>query len=319
MISTHCTPKAASACNRGRIASLRLAAIILGGLLGYHAAADVTMNTEMQTKLLKEAASPASDMSDRRQALAQLGDTRDNTIVAPLKALLARPRPPHEEIENWDPVGAERVIDLHIIRTLHRLGDDSEIHRIATLVGQAHSTLQGPDDELNNCVATLLEVGQMEPLKEIVSLTSTQDPLAVRNAVVVLDRLALPEPPTGQDLADLTKGVSPLTFTITRLSEELEAIASNSQGLVALSPSVKTWVTSHDYERGKVQRSGMPLSEILSRDIRLLGFDYYVEGKQIVVCTVAEAGARWRSWWPDHYSKLEYDRMERRFVARNRQ
>lgn len=310
-----CLRAAARAESPVRVALLGLlAAVVFGALLGCRAGEKATMNSDTDTRLFQQAAEPANPLSDRCRALADLATAGNAAIIPRLKALLSRTWPPQEDIENWDPAGAERVVDLHIIRTLHQLGDDSEISRVAPLVAQAHSILQGPDEELPNAIETLLVVRRVEPIGDLVRLSTTSDALAVRNAVLALDRLALPQPPTGQDTALIIKAVPPLTFTSVRLKDEFETIVSLSCHTVALSPGLNDYLARHDYERGKVQRTEIPLAQILDRDVRLLGFDYYVEADRVVICTFAEAATRWQSWWSRHASRLEFDLVKGRFA-----
>ena len=62
--------------------------------------------------------------------------------------------PPYKPV-NWDPVAAERVVDLYVILALYRSGDASLLPEIATLVAQAGRILTGPDDELRNAAKVI--------------------------------------------------------------------------------------------------------------------------------------------------------------------
>lgn len=274
------------------------------------------MTKESEANLLQLASNPKQELTVRLRALDELGTSADPALVPQLKALLNRPRPPHEDIENWDPVAAERVVDFHVLQALHRLGDDSEIRRLAELVRQAGTTLQGPYDERQQAVAALLAIARVEPVGEVVRVSSDPAPLAVRNSVQVLERLSLPEAPTGQEIAHIQSLARVPAFTITRLKEEMDAIVNLSGHTVELSSGARAFVEQNDYSRGKVERRDMSLADIVQRDVRLLGFSYFVQTNQVIICTIPEAAARWQSWWQNYGRRLEFRLQAGRFMLK---
>jgi hypothetical protein len=94
----------------------------------------------------------------------------------------------------------------------------------------------------------------------------------------------------------------------------LETLAALSDGKVVLSSGVNSFITTNDYERGRVKRKDVPLAEIVVRLTALLDVDYYVAEQTVVICTHAEAGGRWREWWGRNASKLAYQKEGGRFV-----
>lgn len=268
-------------------------------------------------RLLQVVADPHGDFAARLQSIQSLTQTPDRSLVPRFRALLDRPRPNSEpSVVNWDAWAAERVIDLHIIASLHALGDDSEIHRLVPLVKQAGKVLVGPYDELRNAATAIIAIGRVDVISWIIDLTADRDPAVVRNAVVLLDRLALPEPPAHQDISGLPRLSEKVTFTITTLKEELEGLATLSHGTVELSPGTKQLIVTSNYDRGVVRRVGTALRDIVVRVVPLLDLDYYVKDGQVVICTHIEAGARWQEWWKAHGGDLMYQPDTKSFVLR---
>jgi hypothetical protein len=277
------------------------------------------MSDDSKLQLLQVIGNSQIELPVRLRLLQDLGATPEPSLVAGLKALLQRRRPgPEYMTKNWDPAAAEQVVDLHIIAALHRLGDDSELSRIAMLVRQAGRTLQGPDDELRNAALVILAIGRTEPISALIDLTSDNNLQVVRNAVRTLDQLNLPEPPVGQSVASVPHMSETVTFTIRTLGEELQALASLSHSAIVLSPGVQGFLVAHDYERGTVQRENYPLSDIIEKDLSLLDFEYFVEGNHVTICTYGEAGERWRHWWKRYGAALEHQRGTSVFVLRTR-
>jgi hypothetical protein len=270
-------------------------------------------------ELLRMAGDPAAALPKRLDALGILAAHPKPTAIPNLKKLLGRAKPgPESAGENWDPAGAERVVDLRIVETLHAWGDDSELDRIPALVAGAQGILEGADDELGNAAAVIRAIGSTAPVAGLVSLAADGQGEAVTNAVRTLEMLCLPETPVRQSLEKLPHLFAPVGFTITRLKQEMEALASLSQSTVVLSPGVRAFLAQHDYERGTVERDQVLLADIIDRFVPILGFDYFVEKNQVVICTYAEAGARWQAWWKQHGADLTYAKDQAAFVLRTR-
>lgn len=274
------------------------------------------MDDQARFQLLQTVANSGVELSVRLRALAGLVSNPGASTAFDLNNLLHRARPPQEPIKGWDPAGAERVVDWRLLAALHRLGYDSELGRVPVLVRQAGKVLVGPEDELHNAAEVILAIGRPELLAALIGLTSDHDPGVVRNAVRTLDQLKLPDPPVRQATSSVPGIGREVTFTITRLRQELEAIASYSGGLVMLSDGVRS-PSVRDYERGEVRREGVPLSEIIENDLPELDFDYFVENGRVVICTYAEAGVRWQNWWRAYYPLLQYQPEKSLFVLRS--
>jgi hypothetical protein len=274
------------------------------------------MNQETKTKLLHDAVDTQKELWFRLDAIKELGVSGDRTLVPEIKALLNRMRPPHEEIENWDPRGAERVVDLHIIRALGNLADYSEIHRVGELVRDGGTTLQGPYDELENAVSTILALGRVESVADLIPLTSSNDPLVLANGVRTLNLLNLPEPAAAGPVEAVPQLSKTVTFEINRLREEIETIERLGRESIVLSKGTKKFIQANDYDRGTVKREGARLCEVVERDLDMLGLSYYVEGGEVVVCTYEEAGQRWRKWWASYGKNLAYNKEAGCFVLR---
>ncbi len=268
-----------------------------------------------ETQWLLEAADSTKELKVRIRAVEQLGEAHDPALIPELKRLLQRARPPAElDVENWDPAGAERVLDLHIIESLHRLGDDSEIGRVVGLVRDAQHVLQGPYEEIRNAITTVRALGSTKVVLDIAALAVDTNPRLVENGVRTLDALDLPARPVAQDLAPLPWSEDTVTLTIHRLKEELDRLVALLRGHIALSAGVSDFSTAHDYSRGEVVREDRPLAEIITREMRQLGFDYYVEDSRVVLCTYPEAGRRWFEWRTTEGPRLRYDEQQKRFV-----
>lgn len=278
---------------------------------------DIT--AQKKTEGLAIAASSDAEFTARIRALEELGMSGDKSLVPRLREILNRPEPlPVPGLKGWDPQGVERVVSLRIVAALHQLGDDSELGRLVPLVRRAGRILKGPYDELLNAVSVIRAIGRTEPVAGLVALAVEQDPAGVRNAVIVLDGLGLPDPPVRQSLAEVPKIPDSVSFTIHTLKEELESLASLSHGSIVLSPGVRGFLISGDYERGEVVRQDVSLREVVEHDLSFLGFDYFVEDGHAVICTYAEAGARWQAWWKRHGADLIYAKDQAAFVLRKR-
>jgi len=183
------------------------------------------------TRLQSFARDSRNDLPARIRAIEDLSRLAGRDAVAPLDELWRRPRPaPNPTLVNWDPVAAERVVDLYIILALYKSGDPSRLAEIAPRVGQAGRILQGPDDELRNAAKVVRAIGRPEVIQQLIALAQKNNPKATANAVRTLQLLNLPSPPTGGPVNAFPELNSPVSFTIHRLGEELETIARLSAG-----------------------------------------------------------------------------------------
>jgi hypothetical protein len=237
---------------------------------------------------------PEGDLRARVDALQQLSGGGDRSLAPRLRELWNRQRSSGPPAVNWDPAAAERVVDLQLILALHKLGDSSLVSQIAPLVGRAEALLKGPYSEFKNAAQVLSEVRYLWVLQQVAGL-------GTEGAVRTLQLLNVPNPPTGGPLDSFPQLAQPVSFTIQRLSEELRSIAQLSNGLVVLSYGVEEMLRTGDYERGNVQRNSS-LAQILTQDLDLLNLAYAATRNGVVICTFAEAAARWQQLWPE-YSK----------------
>jgi hypothetical protein len=126
------------------------------------------------------------------QGLGATGGVHERALAGPLREIWNRRRPAARlRPINWDPEGAERVVDLYIILALHNSGDDSFLPRISDRVAQAEGVLKGPDNELLNAARVIREIGRLEPIQDLVALAAK--PEAAPNAVRTLQLLDLPD------------------------------------------------------------------------------------------------------------------------------
>ena len=273
------------------------------------------MNDSELNDLLSVARDGERDLRVRRQAIRELGLSDDTAVIPQLQRLMQRPKPgPEPALLNWDPAAAERVIDLHLIEALYRLGDESHLSGIARRVAAAGDILQGPDDERLNAAEVLLRIGRLKPIGQVVDLCHRDEQKIVANAVRTLQLLDLPRPPSGGPV-DHHPGLSKkVSFEIDHLREELETIADLSEGSISLSEGVVEEIARRDYDRGHVQRKGMSLADIVTRDIDMLDFSYYTVDERVIVCTFREAGQRWLNKWPEYKKHLTYDSKDQRFL-----
>jgi hypothetical protein len=278
---------------------------------------NVDDNQELR-QLLHTAADPDGELPARVRAVDALARVGGANVAAQLKQLLDRERPtaPVAAV-NWDPLAAERVVDMHIVEALSLWGDNSQLDRLPRLIKAAGRVLSGPDDELENATKVVLRIGRVELIRQLVTMTEDPAPQVTRNAVVVLRQLQLPHPATGGPLAPVFQPNKVVTFEITTLKQELESIAALSAGKVVLSPGLKSFVKSHDYERGPVKREQVSLADLIERFIPRLDVDYYLTDRTVVLCTYAEAGQKWREWWAKSSARLTYQKESGRFVLLN--
>src|SRR5258706_11914722 len=265
---------------------------------------------------IQVAANPKASLPDRVKSLQSLSAGKDPALAMKLKELLGRPRGNDRPGVNFDPAAAERLVDLQAIAALHRAGDDSEVPRIAKLVAQAGDVLKGADDERRNAAAVIREIGKVEPIADLTRLAGDKDAKAVRNAVLTLQLLNLPQPPVAQPTDGIANLAQPVSFTIHNLKEELETIARVSKGSIVLSSGVTAQIAKTSYDRGEVRRENEPLSNVVERDLPMLGFTCYVQDKTVTICTYAEAGARWQAWWKNYGDQLVYQEAQRAFTLK---
>ncbi len=246
------------------------------------------------------------DFRSRLAAIDAIARVPGAESTSALHQLLERPRPGPETVSlNFDPVALERVVDMRIIRGLHLLGDDSELGRIPKLVLEATGELKGLEDEYVNAAQVISAIGRVEPIRDLSHLAVSADAKAVSNAVRVLDLLHLPEPAVCEAVPDVPSLQQPVEFRFQTLRQELETMEKLSQGHILLSPGVKEFLVTGDYDRGGVQRTGS-LAEMLTTYLKLIDFEFYTRGDAAVICTFKEAGQRWLSWWIEHGGKLSY-------------
>jgi len=267
-------------------------------------------------KLLETAANTQEELPTRLGALDELARMHDKELTVELKKLFGRPRPESIPTKNWDPMAAERIVDANIVRALFLLGDDSQLYRLPVLLRGAGATgsLDGPVDELENVIVAILRIGRVEPIQSVIDLTRDPSPQAIRNAVTVLKGLHLPSPPVDGDLPSaLRRSGKRFTFETTTLKHALEKIAALSHGSIVLSPGTTSFLGTNDYDQGEVRWDDVGLAEILEEDLAALDFSYYIADRTVVICTLSEAGQRWRNWWATFGTKLVYDKDSAHF------
>ena len=218
-------------------------------------------------------------------------------LVPRLRELWNRQRATAPVAVNWDPAAAERVVDLHLILALYKLGDTSLLPQVAPLAARAESVLRGPDSEYKHAAQVVREIHSLWVLQQLVALGG---PSAVR----ILELLNLPAPPSGGPVEGFPQLTQPVSFTIQRLSEELHTIAHLSNGQIALSYGVEELLQTGDYERGNVQRTDTNLAQIVTQELDAMNLTYSVTRNGVVICTFAEAAARWQQLWPEYSRKL---------------
>ena len=271
---------------------------------------------QTDAQYIQLAGNPQTSLPNRIKALKALPAEKDAALVAALKGLLGRQRPAGKPGVNFDPQGAERVVDLQAIAALHRAADDSEIGRIARLVAQGSRILKGADDEQRNAAAVIREVGRVEPIRDLTKLAAEGDANGATNAVLVLEQLKLPDSASMQPLGGIANLNEPVTFTIRTLKEEMETIARLSKGSVVLSSGVTAAITQKNYDRGEVKREKVKLADVLEKDLPMIGFDYFALEKTVTICTYPEAGQRWQGWWKKYGDLLIYDKKSETFMLR---
>ncbi len=271
-------------------------------------------NLQNKLHLLETVANSQEELPSRILAIKELGASGDLEVSGELKKLLNRIRPEPILMKNWDPIAVERVVDLHIIEALHVLGDDSELGRVPVIIRQAGDILLGPDNELRNAASVILSIGRVELIQQLAMMASENELQSVKNAVIILNQLDLPQAPVGGEVSSVLQSPSKeFTFEIRTLKQELEALTRLSQNQIQLSNGVKEFLVSNDYERGEVRRENVTLVEIVEQDLPMLDFNYYVKNEKVTVCTHKEAGQQWRDWWHKFGKMLTYNKEQSRF------
>jgi len=260
------------------------------------------------SRLLSIAGDPKSELKDRIRALTEMGQTGNREDAPQVRKLWDRKRPAQAPKPlDWDPDGAERVVDQYIILALHQLGDDSLLPEIGGLVAQAGRVLRGPDAELGNAAKVIRAVGQASLIHQLTELSASPKAPVAANAVRTLQLIKLPSPASGGPLDSFPGLARPVSFTIHRLREEVETIVTLSDGRIVLSDGVKDWIAKSDYERGEVQRKNTSLATVLTLEIDILDLTYAVTEQHVVICTFKEAGAHWQTWWMKFGHQLIWD------------
>ena len=263
------------------------------------------MNDQDIRRLQSIAGQPKSELHARIRALEDLARAGGKDLLPYLQELWRRPRPaPSKPLKNWDPIAAERVVDLYIILALYKSGDASLLPEIATRVGQAGRILQGSDDELRNAAKVIGAIGRPEVVHQVIALAGGNSPEAVANAIRTLQLLNLPSPASGGPVSAFPELNSAVSFTIHRFREEIESIVRLSKGLITISNGVRERIAAKDYDRGEVKRQDTNLAGVLTQDLDMLDLTYSVTDRGVVIITFADATPRWQRWWKDHASHL---------------
>ena len=254
------------------------------------------MNEKDIPRWLAAAGDPRTPLQARIKALEELAKLNDPGTRASVAALWRRqrPAPPADPPLDYDPEGAERVVDLYIILATYKAGDSSLLPELPKLVERAGDILDGPDNELLNAAKVVRAIGRSEPVRMLADLAGASSK-AAPNAVRVLQRLELPRMPTGGPvtIAGLDQ---PVSFTIHRLKEEVERIAEMSKGKIKLSSAVEQAIAKRDFDRGEVVREDRTLASILTDDLDMLDLTYTVAPDQVTILTFEEAGRLWRQF-----------------------
>ncbi len=270
------------------------------------------MNGEDISLLLFTVREPKHELPARIQALEQLARLERKDLLSRLRELWQRRKPStFRSPINWDSDAAERVVDLYVILAVYKSGDASLLPEIGARVAKAGNVLKGPDDERRNAAKVIRAIGRPEPIQQLITLSGGQFPETVANAVRTLQMLDLPAPASGGLVGQFPELVSPVSFTIHSLREEIETIAALSSDRIILSREVQRRIASKDYDRGEVKRQDTSLAEILTQEIDMLDLTYAVTGRGVAIYTFEEAGQRWRQWWLDNSSRLVWDPAKR--------
>lgn len=271
------------------------------------------MPTETIIELSAVASNPSAEFSKRIAAVDALGASGSPSAIPLLQSLLGR-SVADVPTKNWDPVAAQRVVALHAIAALHRLGNDSELSRVASLVADAGQVLQGPYDERRSATATIAIMGSVSVVRDLVAVLQNGSSTATANVIEVLDTLHLPQAPARQDLGNIHGAKATVTGVTQSLDDLLKLVISAAHGSVRLSPGVERMVASGASPIGRSEHDEAEVAWMLQRFFPSIELDYYIEGKNVVICTFAESAERWRDWWSRHGGRLSYSPERQAFV-----
>ena len=255
------------------------------------------MNLKDIGRWLETAGDSNQELMPRIKALEELAGVANDRLQPRIRELWRRRRPAPRKMVDWDPAGAERVVDQYIILALYKSGDASLVPELTKLVAEAQPVLEGPYDELENAAKVVRGIARSEPVQNLVALAAGSDSNATANAVRVLQLLGMPSPATGGPVSfpELEK---PVSFTIRNLKEEIETIVSLSEGRITLTGGAKKFIVEKNFERGEVKRENRTLASVLMDDLDTLGLAYAVTTHGVVICTFEEAAGRWQERVP---------------------
>ena len=229
---------------------------------------ETRMPAQTIAELSAVASNSSADLSKRIAAVDELGSSGDQSAFPVLKVLLGRNIAPSPSI-NWDPVAAQRVVELHAIAALHRLGNDSELGRIAGLVAAAGQVLQGPYDERRNATATIATMGSIPVIRDLIALLQNGSSTARANVIESSIPYICPKRLSGRTLATsrAPKRRSRASRIASRSTETGDFggswLGPNFAGSRAVS---RVGRESHWQERARRRRSGLDATAFLSFD-----------------------------------------------------
>lgn len=254
-----------------------------------------TMNEKDIPRWLAKAGDSHAPLLARIQAVEELSKVQDQATRAAVAALWRRQRvAPADPPLDFDPEGAERVVDQYLILAHYRYDDASLLPELPRLVERARAVLAGPENELTNAAKVVRAIDRSGPVQALADLAGSSAK-AAPNAVRVLQQLGVPAPPTGGPI--VVAGLdAPVSFTVHRLREELEQIAARSNGKIVLSPGTRQFITQRDFDRGEVSRENRTLASIIADDLDMLDLTYAAAPDQVTILTFEEAAPLWRQY-----------------------
>lgn len=296
-------------------ATVIIATVIVTGIQCHHTVTqEVNMSENQVQELIKIAADAERPLSERLAALREIRNKRRVEAVGALNALFSRPAAGTSIVaENFDPIAAERVVDLHIVWTLCTLDACSRLDIIASHVARAGHGLQGPYDEYRNAAKVILGIGRIEPISDLMGLVNASNAAVSENAVRVLELLDLPFRGSGGPTVPPLSPDMQVSLHFKTLQEQLAQIAAQSGGAVQLSPGIKN---VPDYQRGDVRREDVTIQELVEFDVPELGFTYAVGRNSVTVTTYPEVKHLWNEIWNKYKDHLEFNQGTGRFTLR---
>lgn len=267
--------------------------------------------------LIEKIKDPGQDLFTRITATRNIKDTGNDETLSLLRDILNRSKPESDFIyQNWDPLEAERIVDLYIIEALHRLGDDSELKRIPVLIGKATHIIQGPYGELNSAVTVIRSIGDIGVITMLIDFLSREDAgtEAKTNVVKVLNHLGLPDAPVFGNTALILDSGQKYNYEILMFKEEMETLVTLAGGKIELSAGVKKYLEQNNFKRGPLKIKDLTLAKIMEVFPEIWGFDYYIVDQKIIICTPLETGERWIAWWDTNKTLLVYNQESTQFV-----